>query len=411
MASVLIVDDSVVAVKMLREMILSLGYAVVGEANSGIRAIEEYAALQPDIVTMDLAMDGMNGIETITRMIDRFPVARIIVVSARQDNQAIFQALERGARHFMIKPVTAEKLAVVFDNVLNQSFDWQQHRKLIRKMKIAKGLLCEDELESIKKRQKFARVLIVDDSAVARKSLKEMLEALGHMVAGEAANGTQAFVEYTKLKPDIVTMDLMMEGLGGAETTSKIIAAYPEAKIVVISAMEDRQTIFDALERGARHFIIKPISEDKIKKVITSVLSQDCDIKSHMRRVQLLKGEEECLFPESKHLQPYAISFQGTDIVQALINETISLNSCQTLFQELEEYVTKSPKLLFDFGEIVVMDAALLTEFNRFIKKISHQGGMVRALSNSKKFVDGVAGLQQDDMPNLLASVLRYLPI
>ena len=116
------------------------------------------------------------------------------------------------------------------------------------------------------------KVLVVDDSTVARRLLKEIILSLGYKVVGEAANGAQAFAEYVRLKPDLVTMDLGMEGLSGAQVISKIVATNPEARIVVVSASEERSVIIDALERGARHFIVKPIEKEKVAAVLNKVL-------------------------------------------------------------------------------------------------------------------------------------------
>jgi DNA-binding NarL/FixJ family response regulator len=187
----------------------------------------------------------------------------------------------------------------------------------------------------------MARVLIVDDSAVARKILREIVTSLGHMVVGEVPNGSQAFVEYNKLKPDVVTMDLTMVGLGGAEATSKIISTDPEAKIIVISAMEERRVVIDALERGARHFIIKPISQEKVAAVLNTVLNQEVDLKKHLERVQRMKGADDPTASvgsgATPHISPYVITTQGGNLVRVVINQTITLISYQSLALELEE--------------------------------------------------------------------------
>lgn len=120
----------------------------------------------------------------------------------------------------------------------------------------------------------MARVLIVDDSAMARKGIRQIITALGHDVVGEVCDGFQAFLEYAKLKPDLVTMDLTLKGISGAEITSKIIDTYPEANIIVISATEERQVVIDTLERGAKHFIIKPITMEKVAAVLKNVLEK-----------------------------------------------------------------------------------------------------------------------------------------
>lgn len=257
----------------------------------------------------------------------------------------------------------------------------------------------------------MARVLIADDSAVARKCLREIVISLGHSVVGEVPNGSQAFVEYNRCKPDVVTMDLTMQGLGGAQATSKIIAAYPEAKIIVISAMEERRVVIDALERGARHFIIKPINQEKVAKVLNNVLQQDVDLRTHLERVRKMKVADDSTVlgsGENQYVPPYVISAQNGKLVHVVINQNLTLVSCQTLFLELEEYLTDKPRVLFDFGAMVTLDQALLIQLNKIVETIESNSGVVKAISNNKKFVDSVTQMQGDNMANLMGDVLRY---
>lgn len=397
MARILIVDDSEVARKALRNMINSLGHTVVGEASNGTEAFHEYDLLKPDLVTMDLTMGGSDGAEATSKIIDAFPEARIIVISAQKERQVILDALDRGARHFIFKPVSAEKISIVLNNVIQQNFSRQEQLEFVHSLK----------------HSSTARVLIVDDSAVARKKLREIITNLGHTVVGEAANGAQAFVEYAKLKPDVVTMDLTMQGLGGAEATSKIISSYPEARIIVISAMEERQVIIDALERGARHFILKPVRQEKVAAVIENVMQQEFDLQKHMECVRRLKQQDEMPFIASevanKFLPPYSIVPQGNHFVQVFINQSLTMTSCESLFLELEEYLNDMPRVLLDFGKTAKLDPLLFARLNEVIEKIEGQSGMVKAISNNRKFVDDISLIQPENKRNLLSDVLRYL--
>ncbi|MCE5286336.1 MAG: response regulator [Pelosinus sp.] len=259
----------------------------------------------------------------------------------------------------------------------------------------------------------MARVLITDDSAVARKCLREIVTSLGHTVVGEAISGVQAFVEYTKLKPDVVTMDLTMQGLGGAEATSKIIASYPEARIIVISAMEERRVVIDALERGARHFIIKPISKEKVQAVLNNVLQQNFDLKEHLERVRKLKGAENSTDAVgsrvNKYIPPYCINVQSGNLIHLVISPNLTLTSYQSLFLELEEYLTGKPRVLFDFGTMRTIDQALLVKLNELVETIENNNGMVKAISNDKSFVECIAEMQIGNTANLMADVLRYI--
>jgi len=259
----------------------------------------------------------------------------------------------------------------------------------------------------------MARVLIADDSAVARKILREFIISLGHVVVGEVSNGSQAFVEYAKLKPDVVTMDLTMQGLGGAQATSKIIATYPDAKIIVISAMEERRVVIDALERGARHFIIKPISQQKVAAVLNNVLQQDGDLKKHLELVRKMKGADDPTSAvgssEREYLSPYSINAQDGKLVHVVINKNITLVSYQSLALELEEHLTGTPRVLFDFGTMLKLDQALLVKLNELVLFIENKPGIVRAISNNKRFVESVTEIQIGSTANLMGDVLRYV--
>jgi len=408
MARILIVDDSFVARMCLSNIMIALGHIVVGEAVDGKQAFDDYARLKPDIVTMDLNMDGSDGVQAMSAILAEFPEARIVIVSARQENKIIFDALERGARHFIMKPVSPEKVIVVLNNVLQQTFDKQKHLEFISRLK--KTYDSDNSLLAANK-HRSARVLIVDDSAVARKILREIITELGHVVVGEAANGAQAFVEYAKLHPDLVTMDLTMEGLGGAEAISKIVAVDSQARIVVISSMEVRQGIIDALERGARHFILKPIRKDKVAIVLNNVLQQEFNLQKHIECLRKMKEREDSLVlvdAAKKVIPPYAISISDKSLLHVFINQSITLTGCQTLFLELEEHLNSTPRVLLDFGTMSSLEEQLLIKINELVEAIENNSGMVKAISNDKRFVDTIAATQIENKANALADILRF---
>ncbi len=407
MAQVLIVDDSYVARKALEKILTDLGHTVVAQAADGKQAFAEYARYQPDIVTMDMTMPGMSGTEAAAKILAAYPAARIIVISASEERTVVLDALQQGARHYIIKPITAEKVAAVVENVLQQNFDQNKYRELIRKLRDVEDPTAEITRSLAQAEDRPARVLIVDDSAVARDCLKEIVASLGHTFVAEATNGAQAFVEYTRHKPDIVTMDLTMQGMSGAEATSKIIATFPEARIVVISAMEERRVVIDALERGARHFIIKPISRDKVAAVIDNVLRQHFDPGKHQELVRRLKSAEE----DSPHdgLRPYQPPYRiapEDGLVMVTLAATLTATSCRTLAIEIGEYLVGSPRVLIDFGTMTRLDETILAAIEKLIQDIEQKGGMVKALSRNPAFVDYV---QELNMPTL-AAMLQYFP-
>ena len=121
----------------------------------------------------------------------------------------------------------------------------------------------------------MARILIADDSVVIRKTLKKILLKAGHQVVSEVENGNEAVEAYRVTQPDIVTMDISMPLQDGISATEEIVMAYHDAKIVMISAVDEKQKVFEALERGAKHYILKPFNENTVLKIIDVVLDYD----------------------------------------------------------------------------------------------------------------------------------------
>lgn len=118
------------------------------------------------------------------------------------------------------------------------------------------------------------KILIADDSRVAAHLLSEIIEGIdGCEVVGNALSGEQAIEMYSQLKPDLVTMDLSMPGIGGMEAIRQIIQADPSARIVVVSSLGGAQDkLLEALEAGALSVLSKPFDEDKAINVLKKLL-------------------------------------------------------------------------------------------------------------------------------------------
>ncbi|HUJ80639.1 MAG TPA: response regulator [Candidatus Acidoferrales bacterium] len=126
-----------------------------------------------------------------------------------------------------------------------------------------------------KKDNQPVRYLIVDDSVFARKSLAKMVEAFGGTVAGEAGDGLTAITEYSRTNPDIVLMDITMPQMEGIEAVERIVREHPDARIVMVSSVGYQDNILAALQRGARHFVQKPVKPDALYEIIRYVLSDE----------------------------------------------------------------------------------------------------------------------------------------
>jgi two-component system chemotaxis response regulator CheY len=108
------------------------------------------------------------------------------------------------------------------------------------------------------------RALVVDDSMVMRAMIREILTKGGFDVVGQAKNGKEALEQYAKLKPDLVTMDIIMPGEHGTEVVKKIIELDKDARIIVVSGLSQKNLVLQALENGARDFLVKPFESEEL---------------------------------------------------------------------------------------------------------------------------------------------------
>lgn len=119
----------------------------------------------------------------------------------------------------------------------------------------------------------MSTVLVVDDAAFMRMSIRKVLERHGFEVVGEAENGLVGVSKYQELRPDLVTMDITMPEMTGIEALKSIRQQDPNAKVVMVSAMGQEGLVREAILSGAKSFIVKPYKEDFIVSTLNSVLA------------------------------------------------------------------------------------------------------------------------------------------
>lgn len=116
------------------------------------------------------------------------------------------------------------------------------------------------------------RILIADDALFMRVTLKAILQSNGFTVVGEATNGEEAAQLYDELRPDLVTMDITMPICDGVTAVGKIKKMDPDAKVIMVSAMGQKDFILSAITAGAKDFIVKPFQPDSIVEKINRLL-------------------------------------------------------------------------------------------------------------------------------------------
>ncbi|PTQ57715.1 MAG: Chemotaxis regulator - transmits chemoreceptor signals to flagelllar motor components CheY [Candidatus Carbobacillus altaicus] len=118
------------------------------------------------------------------------------------------------------------------------------------------------------------RVLVVDDAAFMRMMIKDILTKNGYAVVGEASDGAQAVEKYKELQPDLVTLDITMPEMDGISALKQIRAMDPQAKVIMCSAMGQQAMVIEAIQAGAKDFIVKPFQADRVLEAVRKTLGE-----------------------------------------------------------------------------------------------------------------------------------------
>lgn len=119
----------------------------------------------------------------------------------------------------------------------------------------------------------MGRILIVDDSNMMRALVRRSLTAVGHEIAGEAVNGLEAIRKYSELHPDLVTMDVTMSEKDGLSASNEILKKYPDAIIVMVTAIGQEALIRTAVKMGVKDFVVKPFEEARLQAAVNRALA------------------------------------------------------------------------------------------------------------------------------------------
>jgi len=119
----------------------------------------------------------------------------------------------------------------------------------------------------------MVKILVVDDAAFMRIVLKDILKNLGYTNIIEASDGIMAIEQYKKFKPDLVTLDVNMPKMDGIQALKHIMSMDPKAKVVMVTAVEQRFIVQEAIRTGAKDYIVKPFDRSMVATVIERVLN------------------------------------------------------------------------------------------------------------------------------------------
>ena len=243
----------------------------------------------------------------------------------------------------------------------------------------------------------MARILIVDDSAIMRRNLKTIFVQAGHTVVGEAINGGQAHLMYRTHVPDLVTMDITMPNVNGIEAVKLIKKEFPDAKIVMVSALDQRSMVLEALKQGANHYIIKPITPETVIDVVNKVL--DIHPNDGTPEESLQSAEN---VPEEVNDAPFTIE-NIDNTFQIKLSPYLTEDSFAMLMQAVQGLMFVKPlKVLLNFGSIETLPDSLLSNIGGIVKAVKGSKGIIRVVARNKNFVKTVKDKNIDDLTGVI---------
>lgn len=163
------------------------------------------------------------------------------------------------------------------------------------------------------------RLVIADDHALFRDSLRSLLEAKGMEVLGEAGNGREALELARQLKPDVVLMDLTMPEMDGLSATRLISAELPDIKVVILTASSDDADLFEAIKSGAEGYLLKDLESDKFFTLLEGVARGEPALTPLVARKLLHELKSPKAEPEKKSHDPDALTAREMEVLELMV--------------------------------------------------------------------------------------------
>lgn len=243
MIDILCVENDFIASYVLEKQIERLGYRLIGKVATGEAAIEQAMELKPDLVLMDINLDGkMDGLEAAQCLTTDFNIP-VVFITARQDAELRRKAMLIEPVAYLNKPVQLKAL--------------------------------RNAVETIYPNVRMKRILLVEDDYIISMLLEKQIRRMGYEIAGKAESGEKAIDLTREEKPDLVLMDIELKGdIDGIETVRRI-REFSIVPVIYLTGNANEKTRKEAEETSPDGFLVKPVDMDVLKQQIREIVEKN----------------------------------------------------------------------------------------------------------------------------------------
>ncbi len=243
MIDILCVENDPIAAYVLEKQIARLGYRLIGKAETGEKAIEQAMELKPDLVMMDIQLDGeMNGIETAQFVTADLSIP-VVFITALQDAETRRKAMKLNSTAYLTKPIQLKAL--------------------------------RHAIESIFPNVKMKRILLVEDDYIISMLLEKQIRRMGYDVAGKVESGEKALAFIREESLDLILVDIELKGeIDGIETVRRM-REFSSVPVVYLTGNAKENTRKLAEETAPEGFLVKPVDMEVLKQQIRQIVERD----------------------------------------------------------------------------------------------------------------------------------------
>jgi len=339
MAKIMLVDDSKLVRKKLTDILTKAGHTIVHECERGDDALIGYRTYKPDIVTMDINMPGMNGIDAMVEIRKNYPDAKVIIVSANNQEKMILDGIIKGASCFIVKPFSDDHVVRTVNRLAVDIMKKEQTKNL----PAPKDLNFNENISGL--------ILIIDDSKLVLKITSDILHKDGHNII-TAQTGKDGLELAKTGNPDLIILDIVMPDMDGYDVLKELKKDEFTKNIPVImySSKTKKEDIFLAMKLGVTDYIAKNCEEH-----IISGKSRSSIADARKKRSMMAKNDVNNIVIDRQDVITY-ITFRFTLKSENAINERKKIFTGAFL-KTLAETV-----VIFDYRLINEMDAGEIAQ-------------------------------------------------